>query len=52
MLTTELEAIDLHRKDALTELFAWAKENPICGGAVDPDSLFARNENSSEGAAS
>lgn len=55
MLTAELEAIDLHRKDALAELFAWAKENPtcpICGGAVDPDSLFACNENSSEGAAS
>lgn len=55
MLSAELEAVDLQRKDALAELFAWAEENPtcpICGGAVDPDSLFACHEDSSEGATS
>lgn len=55
LLAAELEAIDRQRQDALSELFAWAEENPtcpICGGAVDPDSLFACHEDSSEGAAS
>ena len=55
MLVSELESVDRQRQDALSELFAWAEENPtcpICGGAVDPDSLVACHDDSSAGAAS
>ena len=55
MLFGELESVDRQRQDALSDLFAWAEQNPtcpICGGVVDPDSLVACHEDSPSGEAS